>query len=91
MLFIVIEHFKSRDAAAAVYERFRARGRMLPEGLRYLDSWVETNYERCFQLMECADERLFAEWFAHWQDLIDFELVPVVKSSEAASAIDTSP
>ena len=88
MLFIVIERFKSRAAAAAVYQRFRARGRMLPAGLRYVDSWVETDYGRCFQLMECADAELFAEWVAHWQDLIDFEIVPVVPSGEAAALID---
>ena len=57
MLFMVIEHFKNRDARS-VYRRFRDRGRMAPEGLRYAGSWVETNFDRCFQLMECDDASL---------------------------------
>ncbi len=86
MLFIVIEHFKSRAAVAAVYQRFAERGRMLPDGLQYVDSWVETNFDRCFQLMECDDPALFAQWIAHWQDLVEFEIVPVVSSREAAQS-----
>lgn len=79
---MVVERFKNRDAGA-VYKRFREHGRMAPEGLRYIDSWVETNFDRCFQLMECDDPTLFAEWIAHWQDLADFEIVEVVTSQEA--------
>jgi len=86
MQFMVIERFRSRDAGA-VYERFRERGRMLPEGLRYVESWTEDNFERCFQLMECDDAGLFEEWVSHWQDLVEFEIVPVVSSEEAASLI----
>ena len=86
MLFMVIERFKNRDAAA-VYRRFRERGRMMPEGLKYIDSWTETNFERCFQLMECDDPSLFREWTEHWQDLVDFEIVAVLKSKDAAEAI----
>ncbi len=85
MLFMVIERFKDGDAAP-VYRRFRARGRMLPEGLRYVDSWPAADLTRCFQLMECADPRLFAQWIERWQDLADFEIVPVVTSKEAAAA-----
>jgi len=85
MLFMVVERFKNRDAAA-VYKRFRESGRMAPEGLKYIDSWVETNFDRCFQLMECADPELFAEWIAHWEDLADFEVVPVITSQEARTA-----
>ena len=81
MLFMVIERFRNRDAAP-IYRRFRERGRMLPEGLRYLNSWTETNFDRCFQLMECDDERLFADWIANWNDLADFEVVPVSASEE---------
>lgn len=87
MLFIVIEHFKNHDAAASVYRRFREQGRMMPEGLKYIDSWTEANFGRCFQLMECDDPRLFAEWTAHWEDLVDFEIVPVMSSKEAAGAM----
>lgn len=86
MLFIVIEHFKNRDAAA-VYRRFRERGRMMPEGLKYVDSWTEANFHRCFQLMECDDPGLFRQWVSRWEDLVDFEIVPVVSSAEAAAAM----
>ena len=83
MLFMVIERFRDRDAVA-VYKRFREHGRMAPEGLRYINSWVEPNFDRCFQLMECEDQKLFAEWTANWEDLVEFEIVPVVTSQEAA-------
>lgn len=84
MLYLVIERYKNRDAQA-VYRRFRERGRMAPDGLRYVVSWVETNYDRCFQVMECDDPRLFDEWIANWADLVDFEVVPVRTSAEAAA------
>ena len=86
MLFMVIERFRDGDAAA-VYRRFRERGRMAPDGLRYVDSWVEHGFGRCFQLMECDDPRLLDEWAARWQDLVEFEIVPVVTSRQAAEAI----
>jgi hypothetical protein len=86
MLFMIIERFKNRDAAA-VYRRFRERGRMLPDGLRYVESWTEANFERCFQLMECDDLHLFRQWAAEWEDLVEFEIVPIVSSEEAAAAM----
>ena len=86
MLYMVIERFKNRDAKS-VYRRFREKGRMAPEDLLYLDSWVETNFDRCFQLMECEDSRLLEQWSAHWRDLVDFEFVPVRRSKEAAELI----
>ena len=86
MLFMVIERFKNHDAVA-VYRRYRERGRMMPEGLTYVGSWVELNYDRCFQLMECDDPRLFEQWMVRWQDLMEFEIVPVVTSKEAVAAI----
>jgi len=86
MLFIVIEQFRD---AKAVYRRLRERGRMLPKGLKYIESWTEGNYSRCFQLMECDDARLFSRWVIQWQDLVDFEIVPVVPSEKAAKAIAT--
>jgi hypothetical protein len=82
---MVIERFKD---AKAVYRRVREKGRMLPEGLKYVGSWVEANYDRCFQLMECGDASLFQNWVAQWQDLVDFEIVPVVESRQAAKAIE---
>jgi len=81
MLFMVIERFRNRDAAP-IYRRFRDCGRLMPEGLHYRGSWIEKNFDRCFQLMECDDERLFAEWTANWADLMDFEIVPVAASDE---------
>ncbi|HEY3815894.1 MAG TPA: DUF3303 family protein [Polyangiaceae bacterium] len=82
MFFVVIERFKNRDAKA-VYVRFREKGRMMPDGLKYVGSWVEENFDRCFQVMECDDERLLHEWADHWRDLMDFELVPVQTSENA--------
>ena len=85
MLFMVIEHFKNRDPRP-IYERVKERGRMLPEGLTYVSSWVEENFARCFQVMECDDPQLFAQWTAQWADLADFEIVHVVTSAEAREA-----
>jgi Protein of unknown function (DUF3303) len=86
MLFMVIERFRGGDAAA-VYRRYRERGRMMPEGLSYVDSWVERNFGRCFQLMECEDARLLRQWMSCWEDLMEFEVIPVVTSKEAAETI----
>jgi hypothetical protein len=84
MLYMVIERFRGGDSAA-VYRRFREKGRMLPDGLKYVDSWVEVAGDRCFQVMESDDVRLFEEWVARWDDLVEFEIVPV-RTSEAAAA-----
>lgn len=86
MLFMVIERFKNRDAVP-IYRRFRERGRMMPGGLKYIDSWVESNYDRCFQLMECDDQNLFQQWTDKWDDLMDFEIVPVTPSKEVVAAM----
>ncbi|HEX8267224.1 MAG TPA: DUF3303 family protein [Pyrinomonadaceae bacterium] len=86
MLFMVIEKFKNQDAKA-VYKRFQEQGRMMPDGLKYIDSWVEANFNRCFQLMECDDPVLFQQWIAKWQDLMEFEIVPVVPSAETKKSI----
>ena len=84
---MVIEKFKDRNARA-VYTRFKEQGRMLPNGLKYVDSWVEANFDRCFQLMECDDSRLFQQWMVRWQDLIDFEIVPVVTSKQTTETVN---
>ena len=86
MLFMVVEKFKG-GSASAVYARSRKEGRLLPQGLKYVDSWVEANLQRCFQLMECEDPRLFQEWVARWQDLVEFEIVPIVPSKQTAETI----
>jgi hypothetical protein len=86
MLFMVIERFRPGQAPA-VYRRFRDQGRMAPEGVRYISSWVDLNYDRCFQVMDTDDEGLLHQWVANWSDLIDFDLIPVRTSQEAAAAI----
>ena len=87
MLFMVIERFKNSDAKA-VYRRYRRQGRLMPEGLNYVQSWVSTSFDCCFQLMESNDARLFDEWVSQWQDLVEFEIIPVVTSKEAAEAMN---
>jgi hypothetical protein len=83
MLYMVVETFRE---PRAVYERARERGRMLPAGLRYVDSWIDAqDLARCFQLMETDDPALFAEWTAEWSDLGEFEIIPVVDSAGAAA------
>lgn len=86
MLFMVIERYKNQDAIA-VYRRAKEQGRLLPDGLRYVDSWVEANFNRCFQLMECDDLLLFQQWIVQWQDLVEFEIVPVVSSADTSATI----
>jgi hypothetical protein len=86
MLFMVIEHFREQDAPA-VYRRFRDEGRLAPEGLAYVGSWVTADLGRCFQLMECDDVRLLQQWVARWSDLVEFEIVPVIPGKDTAEAI----
>ena len=78
---MVIEHFRD---PVAVYRRFRERGRMAPEGLTYVSSWVTPDLARCYQVMETADRRLLDEWMNNWSDLAEFEIHPVITSREAA-------
>ena len=74
MKYMVLETFRP-GCKAIVYERFREKGRMLPDGLRYIDSWVEKDGGRCFQLMESDSPELFEEWTAGWSDLVSFEII----------------
>jgi Protein of unknown function (DUF3303) len=85
MLYMVIEHYKD-GAAPQIYERARTKGRMLPEGLEYLSSWVTMDFNTCYQLMRTDHESLFYEWTAAWADLVTFDIVPVRTSAEAAQA-----
>jgi hypothetical protein len=85
---MVIERFKE-DNAESVYRRFFEKGRMAPDGLTYFESWVDLDMKTCFQIMECPDIRLIHEWIGHWQDLVDFEVVPVVSSQEAQAKMRT--
>jgi len=86
MLFMIVETFKNKDAIP-VYRRFRDRGWLAPEGLTYVSSWVDENLERCFQLMETDDRALLDQWIASWDDIVDFEVYPVISSKEAAEKI----
>jgi len=87
MLFMVIERFRNRDAKP-IYRRLREKGRGMPDGLKYVGSWIEANFDRCFQLMECDDARLLQQWVAQWSDLVEFEIVPVVPSAETRETIE---
>jgi hypothetical protein len=81
--YMVVETFKR--GPEPVYERFRARGRLAPDGLRYIGSWVSVTGDRCYQLMECDDRALLDQWIAAWSDLVGFEVIPVTSSAEAAT------
>jgi Protein of unknown function (DUF3303) len=85
-LYMVIEHFKGGDAVP-VYRRYRELGRLAPDGLRYISSWVDSDFARCYQVMEAEDPRLLDEWMARWSDIVDFEVHPVMTSAQAAEAI----
>jgi hypothetical protein len=86
MLYMIVEHFRGKDALP-VYRRFRERGRLMPDGLRYVASWVTEDFHRCFQVMECENPALLRQWMANWQDLIEFEVIPVNTSADAAALI----
>lgn len=86
MLYMIVEHFKNGDPVP-VYQRFRERGRMAPDGLDYVSSWVDEKLERCFQLMETSDIERLNNWLANWSDIVDFEVYPVISSKEAAERV----
>jgi len=85
MLFLIVEHYRDGDPLP-VYRRFREQGRLAPEGLQYVASWVTEDLRRCYQVMECADRALLDAWMARWEDLVEFEVIPVVTSAAAAAA-----
>jgi hypothetical protein len=86
MLFMVIEHFRDGDAKA-IYRRFREKGRLMPDGVNFVGSWVTADLGRCFQVMEAADVTLLQRWVAEWADLARFEIVPVVLGKATADAL----
>jgi uncharacterized protein DUF3303 len=88
MLYMVIERFK-KGSAPEIYRRFRERGRMMPEGLEYVSSWVDLDFKICWQLMQTEKFALIDQWTANWRDLIDFEIVPVRPSGEAAESLNS--
>jgi len=83
MLYLVIERYRS--GPEPVYRRFRESGRLAPDGLTYVNSWVTTDLATCYQVMQCDDRSLLDQWIARWSDLVAFEVIPVVTSAEAAA------
>jgi Protein of unknown function (DUF3303). len=88
MLYMVIERFR-KGAALEIYRRFREKGRMMPEGLEYVSSWIDLDFKVCWQLMQTENFALFDQWIANWRDLIDFEIVPVRTSAEAVEIMSS--
>jgi hypothetical protein len=87
MMFMVVETFKDNDMIP-VYKRVQESGRQLPDGLRYLDSWVEPSFARCFQLMETDDLRTLQTWVLGWRGTgVSFEIVPVVPSAQTRAVV----
>lgn len=84
MQYVIVERFRNGDAIP-VYRRFRDHGRLAPEGLHYVASWVSEDLTRCYQIMECDDRRLLDEWISQWSDVVDFEVIPAMTSNEAAA------
>jgi len=85
MLYMVVERFKN---APAIYQRLRERGRMMPEGLEYISSWIDVDLKTCWQLMRTEDESLLQDWTDNWKDLMDFEIVPVRTSGEVRERME---
>jgi plasmid replication initiation protein len=86
MLFMIIERFRNGDAVP-IYRRFREHGRMEPDGVRYISSWVTEDLRLCFQVMEAESREKLEEWVERWKDLVEFEMVPVITSPEAVERI----
>ena len=86
MLFMVIERYL--QGPAPVYRRFAERGRMAPDGLTYVSSWVTKDLDLCYQVMETDDPALLETWISRWRDLVEFEVIPVITSAEAAARVD---
>jgi hypothetical protein len=88
MLYMVIEHFRE-GAAPEIYRRFREKGRMMPEGLQYVSSWISHDLKMCWQVMQSDDRKLFNEWTRNWDDLMDFHIIPVLTSAEVKASMES--
>jgi hypothetical protein len=86
MLYMIIERYRNGDAIP-VYRRFRERGRLAPDGVRYVNSWVTPDLKTCYQVMDTSDRALLDQWLVEWSDLVDFEVVPVITSAEASALV----
>ena len=87
---MIVEHFRDGNPRP-IYQRFREKGRLAPDGLEYVSSWVDGKLERCFQLMECDDPALIDQWMSNWDDIVSFEVYPVMTSPEAAKRVEGLP
>jgi hypothetical protein len=86
VLFMVIEHFRDQNAKT-IYTRFHEKGRLMPDGIGFVGSWVAADLGRCFQVIECDDITLLQRWAAEWSDLIEFEIVPVAQGKDTGAAL----
>ena len=86
MHYLVIEHFREGNPIP-VYRRFRAQGRLAPDQLRYVSSWITDDLTRCYQVMEAPDREVLEQWMAQWADLIEFEVMPVVSSADVQAQL----
>jgi hypothetical protein len=86
LLYMVVEHFRNGDPVP-IYRRFREQGRLAPEGLEYVSSWVDEKFERCFQLMDTDNRALLDDWISKWSDIVSFDVYPVITSKDAAEKI----
>lgn len=83
---MIVEHFHDGDPVP-IYRRFRDRGRLAPDGVAYVGSWVSADLTRCYQVMECDDRKLLDQWMANWDDLVRFEVIPVMTSAAAVAVL----
>ena len=90
MHYLVVERFRDRDPVP-VYRRFREKGRLMPEGLSYVSSWITDDLTTCYQVMETGDSALLEQWMAEWSDLMDFEVLPVLSSAEVQGRLAPRP
>ena len=86
MVYMIIERFHT-GKGKMIYERFAEKGRLLPAGVNYLDSWIKEDVSICYQLMRSDSVEKIHEWISHWNDLADFEVIPVINSDEAKEKI----
>jgi len=85
--YLVIENYKP-GKTKDIYDRFALKGRMLPTGVEYVDSWIEENLQKCYQIMRSESLEKIDEWIACWNDLVDFEVIPVLSSAEVAEKMN---
>ena len=86
MLYMIIEKFH-QGKIKQLYERFDERGRLMPDGVNYINSWIDINVETCYQIMESKSEEKLLEWVNNWNDLADFEIIPVLTSAQAKEKV----